>query len=261
MAWSRSFFLILVGAVTLEAQTDPPTGFLDRTIEFQGITLRYQVYVPSGYPAQESWPVILFLHGAGERGADGLVQTQVGLPTAIRQKPQRYPAIVLLPQAPTDSLWTGISAEAAMAALEKTMAEYRIDPNRVYLTGLSMGGNGTWYLSYRYASKFAAIAPICGWISLDNPWTSRFQSVVPRGTPEPLKVYASTVGNLPIWIFHGEEDAVVPVVHSRDAFAAIQEAGGNVKYTELPGIGHNSWDAAYGSTQFSAWLFAQRRMP
>ncbi len=265
MTIRRLFVPILVAIVHVaafdvtNAQSKSATGFLDRTIEFQGLTLRYQVYVPSNYSDQQPWPVILFLHGAGERGADGLSQTQVGLPSAIRQKPSRYPAIVVMPQAPTDSIWTGVPAQAAMAALERTMKEYRIDPDRVYLTGLSMGGNGTWYLANRYASKFAAIAPICGWIMWDNPWTSRFETVLPRTTLEPSKTYAASVRDLPVWIFHGEEDPAVPVMYSRNAFAALQAAGVNVKYTELPGIGHNSWDAAYGSTMFTTWLFSQRR--
>lgn len=123
------------------------------------------VYVPAEYPRSQKWPVILFLHGAGERGNDGLLQTQVGLPSVILSEVKKYPAIVIMPQVPPDLLWNGGPAEAAMMALCKTMKEFATDPDRVYLTGLSMGGNGSFYLGYRYKEAFAAIAPVCGFVT------------------------------------------------------------------------------------------------
>jgi predicted peptidase len=152
-----------VGVHVLVAQ-DYETGFLNRTVTVGRALSRYQVYVPHSYDPASSWPVILFLHGAGERGADGLIQTEVGLGPAIRRFPERYPAIVVFPQAPKDSLWQGASAQMAMAALEQTIREYSADVRRLYLTGLSMGGHGSWYLSYHHPDRFAAVAPICGWV-------------------------------------------------------------------------------------------------
>lgn len=240
------------------AAQDVQTGFLDRTVTASGQEYRYQVYLPNTYSTAERWPVILFLHGAGERGSDGLLQTTVGLGAAVRRDPARYPAIVVFPQAPRDSLWTGVPAEAAMAALEATLDEFSVDPARVYLTGLSMGGNGTWYLAYRYPERFAAVAPVCGWV-VRLPRMPASASVVPTEDGPPFEALARRLSGLPIWIFHGEIDPVVPADASRKAAAALEEAGADVRYTELLGVEHNSWDAAYASPELSAWLFAQRR--
>jgi predicted peptidase len=234
------------------------TGFLDRVVQHEGHEFSYQVYVPRDYTPTARWPVILFLHGAGERGSSGLLQTDVGLAAAIRRNPDRYPAIAVMPQVPLDSLWTGVPAEAAMAALRQTMAEFSADSSRIYLTGLSMGGNGTWYLAYRYADQFAAVVPICGWVSARSPLRGGLQAV-PADAGEPFAALAQRLVGVPVWIFHGEVDPVVPVDESRRAAAALEAAGVDVRYTELLGIGHNSWDPAYGSVEFSSWLFAQRR--
>ena len=244
------------------AQSGRETGFLDRVVTVEGHQFRYQVYIPSSYSSAHLWPVIMFLHGSGEGGSDGLVQTQVGLGAAIRLNPGRYPAIVVFPQAPMDSLWVGVSARAAMAALEGTMHEFRIDSNRVFLTGLSIGGNGTWYLAFRYPRKFAAIVPVCGWVvPFDDPEIRNFECVVPGDTATAFQTLARRLGSLPVWIFHGEEDHSVPVEQSRRAAAALNDGGVPVHYTELAGTGHNAWDAAYGSTKLVEWLFAQRRRP
>jgi predicted peptidase len=171
----------------------------------------------------------------------------------------RVPAIVVFPQATPDSSWTGTLANVALAALDQTMREYQTDPARVYLTGLSMGGNGTWYIAYRNPKRFAAIAPVCGWIS-PGFWKSA-DPVVPASGGEPYPALAAQLRQTPTWIFHGEVDPVVPVDESRKAFAALQAAGAPVQYSEVPGTGHDSWDPAYGSPKFWTWLFAQRRNP
>jgi len=243
------------------AQAHIETGFLDRIVNVAGNDYRYQVYVPSSYTPAHRWPVILFLHGAGERGSDGLFQTQVGLGAAIRQKSYRYPAIVVFPQVPEDSAWVGLPARVAIEALDLTMQEFQTDSDRVYLTGLSMGGNGAWYLAYRYPTKFAALVPICGWVVPFAPRHRGFETVVPGDSASAFDALAHRLRYVPISIFHGEEDTTVPVEQSRRAAAALKAAGGDVQYTELPGTGHTSWDAAYGSTKFTAWLFAQRRKP
>jgi len=234
------------------------TGFLDRTVTVAGQSYHYQVYVPANYAAQPSWPAILFLHGAGERGSDGLLQTSVGLAPAIRQNPSRYPAIVVFPQSPRDSLWVGTPADMAVAALQQTMREFHVDPKRVYLTGLSMGGNGTWYIAYRHPELFAAVVPICGWIR-DFPQFRGSQPVVPGDSAQIMPLLVQKLGKTPIWIFHGEVDQVVNVNGSREPAAALKAAGADVHYTEMLGLNHNSWDAAYGSDEFVKWLFAQQR--
>lgn len=254
----RTTVLLLVGtAAPLTAQRTE-TGFLNRTVVKGDVSYPYQVYVPADYTAESRWPVILFLHGAGERGADGLLQTTVGLAPAVRRAPARYPAIIVFPQVPRDSQWVGTPAEVAFDALQRTMAEFRTDPDRVYLTGLSMGGHGTWYLAYRRPDLFAAVVPICGWI----PEVPRFTGSVPVVPPDsgpPIPALARQLRAMPVWIFHGEMDGVVPAAGSREPAAALREVGGDVRYTELLGLDHNSWDAAYGSEEFIDWLFAQRR--
>jgi predicted peptidase len=225
---------VLLAPTILSAQR-VETGFLDRTAKLGPHTYRYQVFVPSGYASSnQRWPVILFLHGAGERGADGLFQTQVGIATHIRRAPENYPAIVILPQVPKDSLWLGAPADAAIVALDQTLAEFRTDADRVYLTGMSMGGQGTWYLAYKHPARFAAIAPICGY--LEHRFLPRERSIVPRDSGDAYAALARRLGRLPTWIFHGEVDPVVPVDGSRRAFEALKAAGGDVRYTELLGL-------------------------
>jgi predicted peptidase len=248
---------LFLGAIPMAGQ-DTQTGFLDRSVSISGHVYPYQVYIPRDYPDREAWPVILFLHGAGERGDDGVLQTAVGLGPAIRHDVARYPAIIVFPQAPRDSSWTGAPAEAALAALDRTLRELATDPDRVYLTGISMGGHGSWYLAYRQPDRFAAVVPVCGWVGAraNLPASAR---VVSHEDGAPFEALARRLGGTPTWIFHGEVDPAVPVEESRQAAAALTEAGGDVRYTELPGVGHNAWDPAYASPAFTDWLFAQRR--
>jgi len=248
--------LLLLGVVASLQQVQ--TGFLDRSITVGNRAYHYQVYVPADYASKPTWPAILFLHGAGERGTDGLLQTNVGLGAAIRQNASRYPAIVVFPQVPPDSQWVGTPADMAVAALQQTMREFHVDASRVYLTGLSMGGHGTWYIAYRHAELFAAIVPICGWVR-DFPMFRGSVPVVPGDSASVMTTLAQHLGKVPIWIFHGEVDQVVNVNGSREPAAALKAAGANVQYTELLGLNHNSWDAAYGSDEFVRWLFSQQR--
>lgn len=257
MRWILLTFALLVAAphALPSQEATVETGFLDRSVEIDGLTYPYQVFVPRSYDAATRWPVVLFLHGAGERGSDGLQQTAVGIGSAIRWSPERYPAIVVMPQSPADSNWQGAAARAALAALDATEAELSTDPDRVYLTGLSMGGNGTWYVAYHNPNRFAAIVPICGWVE----WGGRDPVVPLEGDGSPVQRVADRLAHLPIWIWHGEVDSVVPVEESRKMAAALEAAGADVRYTEVPGVDHDSWDPAYGSPAMTDWLFAQRR--
>ncbi|BDU73335.1 carboxylesterase family protein [Mesoterricola silvestris] len=250
--------LCLAAALASGAAAQPvPTGFLNRVVTQGGKILPYQVYLPSDYPARGPLPVILFLHGSGERGTDGLLQTVGGLGQAIRAGASRYPAIVVFPQMPAGTQWVGPQAEAAMTALRQTLGEFRCDPDRVYLTGLSMGGHGTWYLAYRHPEVFAAVAPVCGWVERPNPLLES-DPVVPPADGPAFPALARKLRDVPVWIFHGEMDGTVPVGASRAAAAALKE-NPRAKYTEFLGLGHNCWDATYASDAFTAWLFAQRR--
>lgn len=251
-----AFVMLLLTPATVTGQVTE-SGFLDRTVIVEGTTYEYQVYVPRDYDARRDWPAILFLHGAGERGDDGLKQTDVGLGRAIRLNPNRWPAIAIFPQAPAGQAWRDGPADSAMAALDRTLAEFSIDESRVYLTGLSMGGNGTWNLGYQYPDRFAALVAVCGFVSS----TGRFGSIVPESVADPHAAVAERIAGLPVWIFHGGADTVVPVVESRKMAEALQLAGADVQYTEFEGVNHNSWDRAYALESLPQWLFQQRRAP
>ena len=249
----------LAACQTTETQI-AETGFLDRNVVLDGAEYGYQVYVPRQYDPSTAWPVILFLHGGGEGGTDGLIQTEVGLGGAIRRNVERFPAVTVFPQAPPEGTCQGLAADIAMAALDDAMAEFSTDSSRVYLTGLSMGGNGSWYLSVREPDRFAAMVVVCGFITgRDSPRGSRYASIAPDSAEDPFAAVAQQIADLPVWIFHGDADTVVPVEESRGMAAALDAIGADVQYTELPGVGHNAWDPAYRSEDLAAWLFEQRR--
>jgi homoserine O-acetyltransferase len=218
----------------------------------------YQVWVPEGL--QKPAPVILFLHGAGERGTDNIQQTVVGIGAALRDHPERVPAIVVMPQVPPDERWLGEPADAAMRALDAAIAEFGGDRSRVYLTGLSMGGYGTWHLALAHPDRFAAIVPICGGLLPHQTTNSVRQSPLTAGASDPYAFTANALRAMPVWIFHGASDATVPVTESRQMADALRAAGASdVHYTEYPNVGHNSWDRAYGDEEMWHWMFRKRR--
>ena len=214
------------------------TGIVPKTIDLNGETYRYAVYVPPDYSPRHPWPAVLFLHGAGERGDDGEKQTTVGIGKAIREHPERFPCLVIMPQSRPDVRWDAPMQALALAALDAAQTEYNIDPRRIVLTGLSLGGYGTWAIGAQHPDRFCALLPICG-----------------GGDP----AAAPALARLPIWCFHGDADPVVSVEESRKMVAAVRAAGGNVRYRELPGVTHNSWDPAYGDPEVIAWMLQQRR--
>ena len=229
---------------------------LNPTVTVGGRQYPYVVYVPREFDAAHKWPVILFLHGSGERGSDGLRPSQVGLGAAIRFNPSRVPAIVVFPQAPADTRWIGDPADAAMAALDRSIAELNGDPMRTYLTGLSMGGYGTIHLALAHPDRFAALAVVCGGL-LPHPTTTAVarSPLIPENA-EPYSFVAQSLPKVPIWLFHGADDTVVPPEESRRLHEELKKAGANVRYTEYPGVGHNAWDRAYGEADLFTWMLA-----
>lgn len=213
------------------------TGFLNQTVTMVGEERRYVLYKPWEYDPGESWPFIVFLHGAGERGSDGLKPSDVGIGKAIRNYANRFPALVAMPQCPAESWWDKAFG-VVDAVMEAVLTSYPIDEDRIYLTGLSMGGYGSWWYGAKHPERFAALLPICG-----------------GGQPEDAEELAKT----PIWAVHGEDDSVVSPSESRRMVEAVREAGGNVKYTELTDTGHDSWDPAYSDPDIVQWLFKQKR--
>ena len=236
------------------------TGFLDRTVTVGDVTYRYQVFVPANFDRHKSWPIVLFLHGAGERGDNGLLQTDVGLGRAIRQYPRDLPFVVVMPQCRADRAWISADMQAqALAALEQSIKEFHADRNRVYLTGISMGGYGTWDLAAKYPTKFAAFVVICGGIHGPERFPQLHVSLVDDpNVSDPYAETARRIGKTPVWIFHGAADDAVPVEESRKMARALEDAHANVRYTEYPGVGHNSWDRAYAEPGLIDWLLEQK---
>lgn len=196
--------------------------------------VRYAVLLPAGYSHARTWPAILFLHGKGECGTDGVRPTHVGLVPAALANPDRWPFVIIIPQKPTqESAW--IDHEAmVMAVLDDAGRELPIDAARIYLSGLSQGGAGTWDLAASHPELFAAIAPVCGY-----------------GDPASL---APALRAMPIWAFHGEKDDIVAPERTRAIIAAIERAGGTPSATYFPDANHNSWDAAYATPELPRWL-------
>ncbi|MGI8510683.1 MAG: alpha/beta fold hydrolase [Gemmatimonadaceae bacterium] len=240
----------------------PPheTGFLDRVVKDDGIQSRYQLYVPANFDRSADWPVILSLHGAGERGNDGLLQTAIGLGNAIRRHRELIPAVVVFPQVPADGLWLGQSERIALHALHAAVAECGGDPDRIYVVGLSMGGYGAWEMASAQPERFAAIVSVCGGVTPPATGATMLQPPqVAENAPDPFAAVAARVAPIPAWLFHGADDTIVPPMQSRTLVAALRIAGGDPRYTEYPDVGHNSWDRAFAEPELWTWLLAQKR--
>jgi predicted peptidase len=228
------------------------TGFLPRVLTMGRVTHRYQVYVPRDFDPARRWPVILFLHGSGECGSDGARQTEVGLGPAVRRRRGRFPAIVVFPQARARTFWRGRTAEMAMRALALAVDEFAGDHERLHLTGLSLGGNGTWEVALEHPRTFASLVPICGWVGRRLPTESP--------SVRPLVERARALRHLPTWVFHGSSDRAVPVQESRAMVEALRAAGASaLRYSEYPRVRHDSWTRAYAERSLFRWMLAQRR--
>lgn len=253
----------VVGGTTAQAEQNDSSAaaFDEKSVTYSGgdyenETFRYRLMSPANIEEDRKYPLILFLHGAGERGHDNLIQLKHFPEVMAKQRYRdRFPCFVLAPQCRKERKWvevdwsakdTHVSPESpgdqmkvAMQILKKTLAEHPIDPSRIYLTGLSMGGYGSWDLACRHPDLFAAVAPICG--GADN------------SSVQALK-------DMPVWVAHGDADRVVPPERSRLAVEALRAAGGHPVYVELPGVGHNSWAPSYQDNDgLIPWLFRQAR--
>jgi predicted peptidase len=235
--------------------------FLERQITLGEETYRYRVWLPPHYTRVHHWPVVLFLHGSGERGDDNVQQISTGLAPALEHYSERYKCIVVFPQARSGQEWYGDMELQALAALDRSVREFHGDPSRIYLTGVSMGGAGAWYMA-RHRHKFAAVVPVCGDVTrpADDPFPVDPPPDIARivGAADPYATLASVIGRTPVWAFHGAQDSVVPVAESRSMFAALQRAGGRVNYTEYKNQGHEIWDLAYADRHMVHWLLSQQ---
>lgn len=226
----------------------PPTGnphFERREfVNGEGSTLIYYLMAPSEYDAERAYPLVLALHGRGGR-------TQAPEALGREDMRERFPCFVMAPAAPPGARWAAPDPLRLLSrrpevlplvfeVLDSLLGEFSIEPSRLYVTGQSMGGVGTYGALVERPEFFAAAAPICG------AWAQSG---------------ATAIAQIPIWVFHGEADQTVPVTASRDMVAALREAGGEPRYTEYEGVGHNSWVRAYEETGFWEWLFSQRVEP
>jgi predicted peptidase len=213
-------------------------GFYLKTLTTGSGQRKYTVYVPTNYDGTKPVPVVLFLHGSGERGDDGIKQAQTGIGPALLLNKDVFQAIAVIPQARTTWAASSDDAKAALAALDAVMKDYKTDPKRVILTGLSMGGHGSWDIAAAHPERFAAVVPICGGGSLDT---------------------AKTLAALPVWTFCGDADRVQTVHNLRSMVEAINAAGGKARLTEYRGVGHNSWDRVYNDANLIDWMLSQSR--
>jgi predicted peptidase len=210
------------------------------------VHLNYLLSLPKGYGEDKAkkWPAILFLHGAGERGADLELLKKHGIPKVAEQRPD-FPFVCLSPQCPENNWWVAESLVAGLDAFfNDAVRHLAVDPDRIYLTGLSMGGMGSWQLAGLYPDRFAALAPICG----PCPWG--------LGFPE----RATLLKHLPTWVFHGAKDTTVPLEQSESIVKVLQAAGGNVRFTVYPEAGHDAWSETYNNPELYEWMLQHTRV-
>jgi predicted peptidase len=243
MSKCRFLSLFMLGLVIVARAHggDNATGFVHKVFKGDKGDSKYVLFVPHDYKGDKEYPLILFLHGAGERGDDGEAQVKQGIGNAIKfkGKDKKFPFIVIFPQCAAKGNWKadGPDARRALAILDHTQKTYKVDGKRVYLTGLSLGGYGTWSLAEAFPDKWAAIVPICG-----------------GGNPQ----MAYKIKDIPCWCFHGDKDGAVKVEKSREMIKALREVGGSPRYSEFPFVGHNSWDCAYVTEELYPWLLSHK---
>ena len=223
--------------MTLEAGQSEQS--LEATVT-KKIALDYLLFIPESYAySQKQWPLMLFLHGAGERGSDLNMVRRHGPPKLVEMPENSdFPFIVISPQCPPNRWWDAASFDALMAVIDDVRGRLRIDDDRIYVTGLSMGGFGTWQLATAYPERFAAIAPICGGGLRYTPYQ---------------------IAHLPVWAFHGARDTVVPLEESQKMIDGIRQHGGEPRFTVYPEAGHDSWTETYDNPELYEWLLSHKR--
>jgi predicted peptidase len=246
----RSFAILIIGscfAYSEQVMAKPKQNA--RTFS-KRITTRvkadYLLFLPDGFDSKkkERWPLIFFLHGMGERGSDPW-KVKVHGPPKVAEKMADFPFIVVSPQCPDDEWW---SSEVLTALLDEIIGRHKIDTNRIYLTGLSMGGYGAWSLALERPERFAAVAVVCGG---GNP--NYFHSYGPARK--------AALKSLPFWVFHGDKDNSVPLDESQRMVAALKKFGCDVRFTIYPGVEHDSWTQTYANPELYEWFLGHKRQP
>ncbi len=229
--------LLFYGTTTAADPRQTEEGF---SAEFtKTYSYKYLKYLPDGYESKKKFPLLLFLHGAGERG-NNLELVKAHGPPKLIKKGKKFPFIVISPQCPQGSWW---DAHGLISLLDSVIATHAVDKTRIYLTGLSMGGFGTWELGGRYPDRFAAFAPICG----------RGRWPYARGyTPFLI------MSKKPVWVFHGAKDNVVPLQESQLMVDALKRRGGKPEFTIYPDANHDSWTETYNNPKLYEWFLSHK---
>jgi len=206
------------------------------TVNGKESSIKYLLYLPKGFDAKKetAWPVLLFLHGSGERGTD-IDKVKVHGPPKLVEKGTDLPMIVISPQCPAGQWW---DVDLLAGLIESVIKSHKGDKTKVYCTGLSMGGFGTWTLCSKHPALFAAAVPICG-----------------GGNPKEV----AAMKDIPTWVFHGDKDNAVNVKKSQEMVDALKAAGGAVEFTVYEGVGHDSWTKTYEAPKLWEWLAKQQR--
>lgn len=229
-----SMLLLCPLAAGLQAAEEKPATQSEETFELaDGEEMDFLLYLPKGYEQQQKWPLVLFLHGAGERGDDLTLVKKHGPPKLI-EGGKDFPFIVVSPQCPKGTWWV---TEDVVALMKHIMQIHNVDKERVYITGLSMGGRGTWQVAGAMAEEVAAIAPICG--------------------PSDVSV-VEKIAHLPIWVFHGAKDPTVKISHSEEMVKLLKEKGNEAKFTIYPEAMHDSWTETYDNEDLYQWLLSHK---
>jgi predicted peptidase len=229
-------FMLLIGC----SSSKEISSTMQQSKEFKEsitIKLNYLLYLPKEYNKSDSlYPLVLFLHGIGERGENLELVMRHGPPMLV-EKGKDFPFILVSPQCSESTTWAK-QTTTLNKLLDDIIENYKVDTNRIYLTGLSMGGNGTWSLAVAYPDRFAAIAPVCGW-----------------GSPFDMR----DIKNIPAWAFHGAKDSAVPIENSQELIDALKRLGAKPKFTIYPDADHDSWTETYNNPELYDWLLSHKK--
>ncbi len=236
LIWLFAGLLLMTGCARPGRILMHPAGEYDRQFSAtisRTVGYRYHLYIPPADTVNQLYPLLLFLHGIGERGEDLELVKKHGLNNMLlAHDPLSF--VVISPQLPDEEWW---NSEILNALIDHALDAYPINPERVYITGLSMGGSGVWEVITRYPDRFAAAIPICGWGN---------------------RLMVHRAMNIPVWVFHGEDDPVIPLKRSEEMVNALKEAGGTVNFTVYPGTGHDAWTKTYRNPEIYDWLLKNK---
>ncbi len=250
--WTLLALTLASGSLSINAQQEH-SRFALHFLEHRGLKIPYRLFVPTSHSPKATFPLVLYLHGAGERGNDGNDIVLKNGALEFEKHQSQYPCYILVPQCPKDMKWSPYQKELGYYRLADTasliqealvhlvrfiQSHHAVDSLRLYVVGISMGGFGTWELIMRNPSLFAAAVPICGGGDVTN---------------------VQRIKHLPIWVFHGTDDQIIKVGWSRALIDSLKMHGAPVRYTEFPNVGHNAWSPAFATDELYQWLFSQKK--